>query len=493
MTPAMFLPMAVGIPAFGALLVAALGRWPNLREAATLATAGALFAIVLRLLPTALAGERPAVTIGEILPGLGFGFALEPLGMVFALVASALWLPTAVYSIGYMRANGETNQTRFYACFALALAASMGVAFAANMFTLFIFYEVLTIVTYPLVTHAGSEEARRAGRLYLGILMSTSIGFQLLAILWTWTITGDLTFRDGGVFEGRASQGVLGALLLLYVFGIGKAALMPFHRWLPAAMVAPAPVSALLHAVAVVKAGVFTVLKVVVYLFGTETLAGMTGGAWLAYVAAATVLIASLVALRQDDLKRRLAYSTISQLGYVVLGAGLANGYGILGGAMHIAMHGFGKITLFFCAGAIMTATNKKYVSELAGIGRRMPVTMTAFAIGAMSLIGMPPLGGFWSKWYLALGTLEAGNYLLLAVLLISSVLNAAYFMPIVAKAFFAAPEGGVGAEAGVREAPLPCLLGLAASAAGCVFLFFYPDFLYRLLVQVTGALPALW
>lgn len=479
MSAAGLLPLAVGLPALGAVLVAALGRFPNLREAVTLAIAAGLLAVVLLLLPHALAGERPVVTITDILPGLSLGFALEPLGMVFALVASALWLVTSVYSIGYMRANRETNQTRFYACFAIALAATMGVAFAANMFTLFIFYEALTLATYPLVTHAGSDEARRAGRLYLGVLLSTSIGFQLFAILWTWTITGDLTFRDGGVFEGRASQGVLGALLVLYIFGIGKAALMPFHRWLPAAMVAPAPVSALLHAVAVVKAGVFTVLKVVVYLFGTETLAGMAGGRWLVYVAAATVILASLMALRQDDLKLRLAYSTVSQLAYIVMGAGLANGYGILGGALHIATHGFGKITLFFCAGAIMTAAQKKYVSELAGIGRRMPVTMTAFAIGSFSLIGMPPLGGVWSKWYLALGTIEAGDYLLLAVLLVSAVLNAAYFMPIVARAFFT--ESGATAP-GLKEAPVPCLIGLSLAAAGCLVLFFYPELITNIL-----------
>jgi multicomponent Na+:H+ antiporter subunit D len=474
--------LAVALPVLGAALVALLGRWPNLREAASFAAAAGLIAVVLQMLPAALEGARPSVALFEILPGLAIAFALEPLGLVFALVASVLWLVTTLYSLGYMRANKESHQTRFYACFALALGAAMGIAFAANMLTLFIFYEVLTLATYPLVTHAGTEEARHAGRLYLGVLLTTSIGFQLLAILWTWSITGDLTFQAGGVFAQRASDGVLGVLLVLYVFGIGKAAIMPFHRWLPAAMVAPVPVSALLHAVAVVKAGVFTILKVVVYLFGVDTMAGLAGSIWLGYVAAATILIASLIALRENDLKRRLAYSTIGQLSYIVLGAGLANGSSLMGGALHIAMHGFGKITLFFCAGAIATALGKKYVSELAGIGRRMPVTMTAFAVGSFALIGLPPTGGLWSKWYLARGAIEAHNYLLLAVLIASALLSAAYFLPIVGKAFFAAPDPTEDGAGAVREAPLPCLIALGLSCAGCLALFFYPDVLYRLL-----------
>jgi multicomponent Na+:H+ antiporter subunit D len=419
--------------------------------------------------------------LGDLLPGLGLAFEVEPLGMLFGLVASFLWLVTSIYSIGYMRANKEKNQTRFYACFALALACTMGVAFAGNMFTLFIFYEALTISTYPLVTHSGSEEARRSGRIYLGLLLFTSIGFQLFAILWTWVLTGTLDFREGGILANEASDAVLGILLVLYIFGIGKAAIMPFHRWLPAAMVAPTPVSALLHAVAVVKAGVFTILKVVVYLFGVDTMAGLAGSIWLGYVAAATIFIASLIALRENDLKRRLAYSTIGQLSYIVLGAGLANGSSLLGGALHIAMHGFGKITLFFCAGAIATALGKKYVSELTGIGRRMPFTMAAFAIGSFTIIGVPPTGGLWSKWYLARGAIEAHNYLLLAVLIASSLLAAAYLLPIVARAFFADLTPAAD-RSGVCEAPWPCLAGLVLSAGGCIALFFFPGFLIDLL-----------
>jgi multicomponent Na+:H+ antiporter subunit D len=275
------------------------------------------------------------------------------------------------------------------------------------MLTLFLFYEVLTISTYPLVTHSGSEEAKRAGRTYLGILLCTSIGLQLFAIGLTWVEAGTLDFRDGGILAGKVSDGMVAVLMTLYLFGIGKAAVMPFHRWLPAAMVAPTPVSALLHAVAVVKAGVFSVLKVVIYIFGLDLLTSTGASLWLAYVAGATILIASLVAMSKDNLKLRLAYSTVSQLSYVVLGAMLATGTGVVGGAMHIAMHAFGKITLFFCAGAILVAAHKTEISEMRGLGRRMPFTFAAFFVASLSIIGLPPMGGTWSKWELALAAAE--------------------------------------------------------------------------------------
>ena len=487
MSPETAVWLAPAIPLAGAPLIALARRSPNLREAVTLITAAVLFLVVLQLVPEVMAGGRPAVTLLEMLPGLTLTFEVEPLGMVFAVVASFLWIVTSIYSIGYMRGHHEKNQTRFYVCFALALSSAMGVAFAGNMLTLFIFYEALTLTTYPLVTHSGTKEAVAAGRSYLGILLATSIGLQLLAIVWTWTLTGTLDFTTGGILQGHASPTVAAVLYALFLFGIGKAALMPLHRWLPAAMVAPVPVSALLHAVAVVKAGVFTVLKVSVYLFGIDFLAEAGASQWLMYVAAATILIASLVALKQDNLKRRLAYSTISQLSYIVLGATLANGLGAIGGGMHIAMHAFGKITLFFCAGAIDVALHKKQVSEMRGIGRAMPVTMTAFLIGSLSIIGLPPFGGLWSKWYLGLGTLEAGEYALLAVLMISSLLNVAYLLPIPIRAFFSPAEKGNEAS-GLKEAPLPCVLAFSVTALGCLFLFFFPEPLFRVLsLMVPG------
>ena len=481
--------LALALPSLGALLIGLCGRRPNLREAVTLTTAGLLFGNVLLLLPEIAAGARPSVILTQvrIFPNVPIRFEVEPLGMMFAVIASGLWIVNSLYSIGYMRGNGERNQTRFYVCFAIALASTMGVAFAGNMLTLFIFYEALTLSTYPLVIHKGNEEARAGGRVYLGILLATSIGLLLLGILATWNVAGTLDFVPGGILEGKASEPVVGLLLFLYMFGIGKAALMPIHRWLPSAMVAPTPVSALLHAVAVVKAGVFTVLKVTIYIFGVDSL-GRTGlNDWVAYVAAATILLASLVAMTKDNLKARLAYSTVSQLSYVVLGAMLASTLGIIGGGMHIAMHAVGKITLFFCAGAIYVATHKTEISDMTGIGRSMPITMFAFLLGSLSIIGLPPFGGSWSKWYLALGAAETGQTLLVAVLMISSLLNVAYLMPIVARAFFLPPPGEAGAAAvGIREAPMFCVEPHSITALGCLALFFYADSVYDFLTLLV-------
>jgi multicomponent Na+:H+ antiporter subunit D len=381
-----------------------------------------------------------------------------------------------------MRGHGDTNQTRFYAFFALAIGSTMGIAFSQNLFTLFIFYELLTLSTYPLVTHAGTHEAKRGGRVYLGILLSTSIGFFLLAIVWTWTIAGTTDFRVGGILAGKTSPFVTGLLYALFAFGIGKAALMPFHRWLPAAMVAPTPVSALLHAVAVVKAGVFSIVKVTIYIFGTDMVRNTDTVQWLLWVVGGTIIIASLVALYQDNLKRRLAYSTISQLSYVILGAVLANTSGIIGSVMHIATHAVGKITLFFCAGAILMAAHKSEISEMDGLGRQMPFTMGAFLIASISIVGLPPLGGVWSKWYLALGTLDAGYSVLLGVLMVSTVLNIAYLLPIPIRAFYAGDKKAVP----VSEAPLFCLIAIGVTTLLCLILFLYPNLLYRLAAMLV-------
>ena len=478
MSPDQALILAIAVPALGALGVVLAGRWPNLREAVTLVTGVILVLVVGTLLPVIMAGGRPGVVLIETLPGLPIALGAEPLGMLFALVASFLWVVTSVYSIGYMRAHHEQHQTRFYAAFAVAMASTMGVAFSANMFTLFLFYEALTISTYPLVTHAGTEEARRGGRVYLGILLTTSIVFQLLAIGWTYALTGTLDFTRGGVFPVGTPAMTIGILYALFVFGIGKAAVMPFHRWLPAAMVAPTPVSALLHAVAVVKAGVFTVLKVTIYLFGLETVTGSGANGWLLYVAAATIILASLVAMTKDNLKARLAYSTVSQLGYIVLGALLATPLGILGGSMHIAMHAFAKITLFFGAGAILVAAHKTEVSQLDGLGRRMPLTFAAFTIGSLSIIGVPPFAGMWSKWYLALATIDSGRWVLLAALLLSSLLNIAYLLVIPVRGFFREPKEDI---SHVEEAPTACVLAMSITSAACVGFFFFPDIFYYL------------
>ena len=486
MTSAILIAAALATPLVGAMVIAALYRAPNLRETATLVTAAVLFLLVAGVAHDVLAGERPTLTLLEMMPGLALRFEIEPLGMLFALIASGLWIVNSIYSIGYMRANKEAHQTRFYVCFALALASVIGIAFAGNLLTLFLFYETLTLVTYPLVTHAGTDEARRAGRVYLGLLIGSSMLFLLIAIVWTFQITGTTDFRSGGLFGPDTGRATLSLLLALFVFGIGKAAVMPVHRWLPAAMVAPTPVSALLHAVAVVKAGVFCVVKVVVYVLGVDTLVQLEAAIWLPFVAGFTILAASIVALRSDNLKRRLAYSTVSQLSYVVLATALLAPLSVLGAALHIAAHAVSKITLFFAAGAIYTAAHKTQVSQLAGIGRTMPVTMTAFTIGALSLIGVPPLVGFTSKWFIVQGAVYSQHYVALGVIVVSTLLNAAYFLPIVYSAFFRAPVNDEHTPHH-GEAPWPMVVALAITAVLTVGLFLFSDIPLRLASQLVS------
>tara|TARA_Y100001954_G_scaffold86409_1_gene94745 strand:+ start:3137 stop:4657 length:1521 start_codon:yes stop_codon:yes gene_type:complete len=500
-----FIALAMLLPLIGTVMIWMSGPRPNQREVVTVVTAILTFLCVLQVLPPVLAGENPSLIIANILPGLQFAFVVEPLGMMFALIASFLWIVTSFYAIGYMRGHNEPNQTRFYMCFAIAISSAIAVAFSGNMLTLFIAYEVLTLSTYPLVTHNQDEEAKRAGRTYLGILLTSSIGLLLVAILWTWYAAGTLDFTKGGILKGKIDDGLVIVMLFLYMYGIGKAALMPIHRWLPAAMVAPTPVSALLHAVAVVKAGVFTVLKVIIYIFGADFLTETGASVWLMYVAGATVLLASLVALTKDNLKARLAYSTVSQLSYVVLAGALATSFSLVGGAMHIVMHAFGKITLFFCAGAIMVASHKTEISQMRGLGWRMPFTFAAFLLGALSVIGLPPLGGSWSKWYIALGAADAEQLIFIAVLMISSLLNVAYLIPVFARGFFgprdeeraqiadthhhdhdhkSADHAAYGSR--IVEAPLFCVVPLWVTALGCVALFLYADRLYAMLEPIV-------
>ncbi len=438
MNPETAILVAIGLPLFGALAIALAGRIsPNLREAVTLVTASALIWVVWGLLPLLMDGGRPSVEVSQLLPGLSIAFRVEPLGMLFAALASGLWLINSIYSFGYMRGNGEKHQTRFYVCFAIALSATMGVAFSGNLLTLFLFYEILTLSTYPLVTHKGDEATVRSARVYIGILLSTSIGLFLPAIIWTYMVAGTGDFVLGGILAGKMDGPEVGLLLGLFVFGIGKAAVMPVHRWLPAAMVAPTPVSALLHAVAVVKTGVFAITKIISYTFGVDFLFATPSSGWLLYVAAFTIIAASLVALRQTNIKRLLAYSTIAQLSYVVMAAAILKPLAEVGAAIHMVAHAFGKITLFFAAGAIYVASKKTEIGQLRGIGRRMPWTMAAFTIGALSMIGVPPTAGFVSKWYILAGAFEAENLVAVFTIIASTVLNAAYFLPILYMAWF--------------------------------------------------------
>jgi multicomponent Na+:H+ antiporter subunit D len=480
---------ALTLPLAGALLIGMTGRVSaNLRETVTLATAGGLIYCVWSLLPGVYAGERPEVTLAEVLPGIDLAFRVEPLGMLFAALASGLWLINSVYSIGYMRGNREQKQTRFYVMFAVSLAATMGIAFAANLFTLFLFYEALTLSTYPLVSHKGDEKTVRSARVYLGILISASIGLLLPAIIWVYSAAGTGDFTVGGILRGHVEGPAVGLLLGLFVFGAAKAAVMPVHRWLPAAMVAPTPVSALLHAVAVVKAGVFAITKIIVYVFGVDFLFSEPSSGWLLYAAAFTIIAASVVALRQQNLKRLLAYSTVAQLSYVVMAAAILKPLAEVGATIHIVAHAFGKITLFFAAGAIYTASKKTELHQLRGIGRRMPITMTAFTIGALSMIGVPPTGGFVSKWYILAGAFQADNYFALATIIASTALNAAYFLPIVYAAWFLKDQTPPDKEHG--EAPFAAVLALAATAALTLIFFVYNAPVYELEAQLVRGQP---
>lgn len=487
--PSSLILLSIIVPLIGAALIVATGKTPNLREAVTLSTAILLFSIVLSITGHTFEDTRLQLDLVELFPYLSISFDVEPLGVLFALVASFLWIITSIYAIGYMRGHNEKNQTRFFCCFALAISSVMAICFSGNLLTLFIFYEVLTLSTYPLVTHAGNDAAKQGGRVYLGILLSTSIAFLLFAIIGTYDLTGTLDFRPGGIFEPSHTGMALNLLLVLFCYGVGKAAIMPFHRWLPAAMVAPTPVSALLHAVAVVKAGVFSILKITIYIFGLDTLKSLATTDLMLYIGAATVLLSSCIAMTKDNLKARLAYSTVSQLSYIVVGALLATSLASAGAALHIATHAVGKITLFFCAGAIMVASHKKNISDMVGLGRQMPLTMTAFAIGAISIIGLPPMAGTWSKWYLVLGALEADKLFIVAVLMISSLLNIAYLLPLPIKAFFYPQEGPDTPwhRSEIKEAPLPMLLALSITSFGCLALFFYPQPLLDLINLIPG------
>jgi multicomponent Na+:H+ antiporter subunit D len=472
------------------LLPAALisARSDNLREGWTFAIAIIKFGLVASMVPWVLSGGVIDWTLIQVMPGLALKFRVDALGLLFALVSSFLWIVTTIYSIGYMRGLHEHSQTRFFSFFALSLSATIGVAFSANLLTMYLFYEMLSFATYPLVTHHQDREARSSGRKYLSYILGGSIALALPAMLIVYHMTGTLEFASAGFMSGSGgSPQVMTILLLMFVFGFAKAGIMPMHSWLPAAMVAPTPVSALLHAVAVVKVGVFCILRVITGVFGVTFLKSIHLGSLIAGIASITIIVASLIALSQDGLKRRLAFSTIGQLSYIILGAALLSPSGLTGSMLHIAMHAFGKITLFFCAGAIFVATGKKYISEMVGIGKRMPITMGAFFIGSLSVIGIPPTGGFISKWNLVMGTLESDQIVFLVVLLVSSILNAAYFLPVVYKAFFCTEKESL--FTGPRqEPPRWCLVPPVITAVCSVVLFFYPQPFLKLARMAVAA-----
>ncbi|MGQ9508077.1 MAG: monovalent cation/H+ antiporter subunit D family protein [Thermodesulfobacteriota bacterium] len=430
--------LALLCPALASMLILLSSSRPNLRETWTLLASIFQFVFVFSMAPLVCQGYSIEYYLfREILPQVHFGFRVDAFGLLFAITASFLWILVSLYSIGYMKALKEHAQTRYYFCFALAILGAMGVALSGNLVTLFVFYEILTISTYPLVAHEQSREALFAGRKYLAYLLTSGV-FLLASIAWTYSLAGNTDFSPKGIFNSLPIlPSTLSILFVLFILGFMKAAYIPFHSWLPTAMVAPTPVSALLHAVAVVKAGVFGIVRLVCYVYGIDLMKQLGLGTLLSLFAAFTMIGASLLAIAQDNLKRRLAYSTISQLSYIIFGVGLLTPMGITGAMIHIPFHGFMKITLFLCAGAILVASGKTEISEMAGIGRSMPLTMIAFIIGALGMCGAPPIAGFISKWYLSIGAIQSGYWVFLALLLIASLLDVVYFYPIIRTAFF--------------------------------------------------------
>ncbi|WP_236890188.1 monovalent cation/H+ antiporter subunit D family protein [Desulfoluna limicola] len=492
-TPGMLILTAI-IPMVAALLVMISGKRPNIREGWSVVGAVLTFASVVNLAPAVLNGETLRYTYAEILPGIALTLKLDGLGLIFAGTSSFLWILAAFYCVGYMRGLDEHAQTRFYVCYAAAVGAAMGAAFAGNLFTLYLFYEIVSIVTYPLVMHHQDEEGYEGGKKYIIYLFFTSKAFLLTGMVLVYLMAGTLEFADGitgGIFPADAGTLLVIVSFLLFLFGFAKSGIMPFHNWLPSAMVAPTPVSALLHAVVVVKVGVFSTARVMLSVYGVNLLSSSGLGIFTAYFVSFTILGASVIALTKTNLKARLAYSTVSQLSYIILGVALLTPTGVTGGLVHITNHAFSKITLFFCAGAIFVVSGKSDIREMGGLGRRMPWTMGAFALASLSMIGVPPVSGFVSKWYLALGTMEIHNWILLTVLLVSSLLNAGYFVPVVIQAFFGKPlPEDEGQTESLEQTPLArfMVVPLTITAIFSVLFGLYPNLFFKIIsVLDTG------
>jgi multicomponent Na+:H+ antiporter subunit D len=482
--------LAVIIPLFGSLVVMTLKNHPNLREMVSSCASILLFLLVLSFIPALKAGETLVYPIFKLLPGLSITLRADGFSMIFAMVASSLWMIAVFYSMGYMRAHDEPCQTRFNACFALAIFGAIGVALSDNFLTLYLFYEIVSVCTYPLVAHHQDEESYEGARKYIVYLTTTAKFFLLPALILIYVLVGNLDFPHNittGMISASAAPGWVVTMLYIFcILGFAKNGVMPFHHWLPGAMVAPTPVSALLHAVAVVKVGVFCTTRTMLYVFGVETMDRLNLGIPTAYFVGFTIIMASVIALSKDNLKARLAYSTVSQLSYIILGVALLTPHAIEGGLIHIVNHAFAKITLFFCAGAIYIAAHKKYISEMGGLGRTMPFTFGAFAVASLSMIGAPPVAGFVSKWYLLVGSMEAHQVGILLILIASTVLNVGYFAPVTYKAFFGKrPEGEM--ETGIKEAPLSMLIPLLMAVTVSVIIGIYPNFMMQFVRMVTG------
>ena len=481
--------LAVIIPLIGSLVVMTLKNNPNLREFVSSCASVLLFLVVLSFIPALKAGETLTYTLFRLLPGLSITLRADGFSMIFALVASSLWMIAVFYSMGYMRAHDEHCQTRFNACFALAIFGAIGVALSDNLLTLYLFYEIVSVCTYPLVAHHQDKESYEGARKYIVYLTATAKFFLLPALALIYVLACTLDFPHNistGIIPADATGWVVTMLYIFCLFGFAKNGVMPFHHWLPGAMVAPTPVSALLHAVAVVKVGVFCTTRTMLYVFGVDTMHRLNLGIPTAYFVGFTIIMASVIALSKDNLKARLAYSTVSQLSYIILGVALLTPHAIEGGLIHIVNHAFAKITLFFCAGAIYIAAHKKDISEMGGLGRTMPLTFGAFAVASLSMIGAPPVAGFVSKWYLLVGSMEAHQVGILLILIASTVLNVGYFAPVTYRAFFGKRPAGE-AETGIREAPLSMLIPLLIAVTVSVIIGIFPNFMMQFVRMVTG------
>lgn len=467
--------LAVGISLLAAFLIAFSNSRPNLRDAWSCIASFVKFGIILSMIPGVLAGNFYEYTLLQVTDTLSLTLRTDPAGMIFATLASMLWVPVNFYSIGYMRSNQEGEQTGYFAAFAICISACMGIAMAANLLTFFIFYEILTLASYPLVLHKRNAEALLASRKYL---IYTLISGQLFlaGMVAIYCIAGTLDFQAGGLLNiHMAPKWVLQMIFVLMICaGSVKAAVMPLHGWLPAAMIAPTPVSALLHAVAVVKTGVFAVLRVIGFVFGPKLLAELGVVDVLAWFAAGTILISSIIALRQEELKRRLAFSTIGQLSYIVLGASLLTPLAIKGAYLHLVAHAVMKITLFMCAGVIITRTHCHCIGEFAGVAKKLPITCAAFAIASFGIAGVPFFVGFISKWNLALGALQAGKPLYIFVWVASALLAAGYLLPVVRMVYFKPDPNGDNRKYGAHSWCM--LLPICATAIISVLLGVLPD-----------------
>ena len=427
-----------------------------------------------------------SINIFDIFPNIGISLGLEPISFIFIIMVNSLWLVATLYSYGYMRINNEKRLGNFFSFFAIAIGCANGAALSGNLLTLFIFYELLTVSTYPLVTHKGDEQSKQSGRKYLLILLGTSLCFFLPAMGYVYFLSGNLDFVSGGLLTTTLSgmeinNIAISILLVLFIFGISKAAVMPFHSWLPAAMVAPTPVSALLHAVAVVKVGVFSIIKVLVYIFGLDILLGLFTVDLMIYICGFTIITTSVIALKQDNLKKLLAYSTISQLSYVVIAILILTPSAIIAASMHLVAHAVSKITLFFAAGAIYSSTGYTKISEMDGIGKKLKVVSIAFTLGAMSLVGIPLLVGFTSKWYIVQSSVEVGQWFILLIITTSTLLNIGYFTPIIYKFFFKNELK----EVSFKTLPRDISLSIIICCALMVILFLQPNLVMEVISYV--------